>query len=393
MTGTGASPEAASVVQVSFEGPGGQRRSTVAFRLVLAIPHFLYAGVLVVLAYVVVVIGWFAALFTGRLPAGLADFLARIVQYVTQVNAYGYYLLTDRYPPFELGRSDYPVSVDLPAEVRLNRAAVLFRLLLMVPAGLVLLVLVYGVGVVVFVGWLLTLMMGRLPVPLFEAFAAVLRYQVRLYAFAALLTSEYPRGLFGDRPGHVAPATDAPGTHPPYVPPYSPGGVALGPSSTPRITTLVLSTGAKWIVGLMLAFGAALLIGLTVLAATSTDTETADRLEESYARLDREAQRYGAETQRCALGGGLECLHRANRELAEAVRAFQSDLRSLDYSDVAIEDAERVDRDATEVIRTLEEMATATEPGQYDRLVRRFQSQASRLDDDFETLLESVLYY
>ncbi|HEX2063332.1 MAG TPA: DUF4389 domain-containing protein [Acidimicrobiales bacterium] len=393
MTAPGAAAEAAPVVRVSFEGPGGQRRSTVAFRLILAIPHLLYAGVLGSVAFVVVAIGWFAALFTGRLPAGLADFLARVVQYVTQVNAYGYYLLTDRYPPFELGRSDYPVSVDVPRDVRLNRAAVLFRLVLMVPAGFVIQLLVYGLGVVVFVAWLLALMMGRLPVPLFEAFAAVLRYQVRFYAFAALLTSEYPRGLFGDRPGQVAPATDAVSTQAPYVPAYSPGGVSLGPSSTPRITALVLSKGAKWIVGLMLAFGAASTIGLAVLAATSTDTETADRLEESYARLDREAQRYGAETQRCALAGGLECLHRANRELAGAVRAFQSDLRSLDYSDVAIEDAERVDRDASDVIRTLEQMATATEPGEYDRLLRRFQSQANRLDEDFETLLESALYY
>ena len=393
MTGPGAGPEPAPIVWVSYEGPGRQRRWTIAFRLVLAVPHFLYAGVLGVLAFFVVVIGWFATLFTGRLPAGLADFLDRIVQYVTQVYGYGYYLLTDRYPPFELGRSDYPVSVDVPRDVRLNRAAVLFRLVLIIPAAVVIQLLTYGLGVVILVAWLLALMMGRLPVPLFEAFAAVLRYQVRFYAFVALLTSEYPRGLFGDRPGHLAPATDAPTAPAPHVPAYSPGGVGLGPSSTPRITTLVLSKGAKWIVGLMLAFGAALTVGLAVLAATSTDTETADRLEESYARLDQDARRYNTDTQRCALGGGLECLHRANEELADAVRAFQSDLRSLDYADIAIEDAEQVDRDATEVIRTLEQMATATEPSEYDRLLRRFQSQATRLDEDFQTLLEAALYY
>ena len=46
----------------------------------------------------------------------------------------------------------------------------------------------------------------RLPRSLFEAEAAALRYQLRAYAYFAMLTSEYPRGLFGD----PAPATDAP---------------------------------------------------------------------------------------------------------------------------------------------------------------------------------------
>ncbi len=362
------------MVWVGYEGPGPQRRLTVAFRLVLAVPHLLYAGVLALVASVLVVIGWFAALFTGRLPRGIADFLARVVEYVTQVHAYGYMLMTDRYPPFELGRSDYAVSVDVPRDVELNRAAVLFRAVLMIPAGLVVTLLLNGLGVVVVLAWLLTLMMGRLPVPLFEAFAAVLRYEVRFYAYAAMLTSEYPRRLFGDRAGEGAPGADP------------------DPSSTPKIAALVLSRGAKWIVGLMLALGVLFGVAVNLVAIASIDTETADRLEQSYTRLEDAQRRYSLATQRCALGGGLECLHEANRELAGAVRSFQSDLRSLQYSEIAIEDAEEVDRDATEMIRTLEQLASTTDPSEYDRLLEQLDGQAEELDEDFATLYEAAFF-
>jgi hypothetical protein len=267
------------VVEVSYEGSGRQRRLTIAFRIILALPHLVYVALVTIAALVAVVAGWVAALALGRLPGGLADFLARVVQYVARVNAYGYLLLTDRYPAFDLGRDDYAVSVDIPRGVRLNRAAVLFRIVLLIPAMIVVQLIGNGLFVVEFVAWLLALMMGRLPVPLFEAFAAALRYQTRFYAYAALLTSEYPRGLFGDR-------RSAP------VPPYAaPDAVPFGPPSTselpppaappvtapprPRIRTLLLSRSAKVILGVVLALGA-FWIAVNVAAVVSSEPETAE---------------------------------------------------------------------------------------------------------------------
>jgi hypothetical protein len=179
------------VVEASYEGPGPQRRLTIAFRIILAIPHLVYVFLVTIAALVATIAAWFAALALGRLPDGLADFLARAVQYVARVNAYAYLLLTDRNPPFDLGHDDYAVSVDIPRRVRLNRGAVLFRIVLLIPTMIVVQFIGNGLFVVVLVAWLLALMMGRLPVPLFEAFAAVLRYQARFYAYAAMLTSEY----------------------------------------------------------------------------------------------------------------------------------------------------------------------------------------------------------
>ena len=58
----------------------------------------------------VAIIGWFGALFTGRLPVFAADFLAGYLRWLTRVFAYTI-LLTDVYPPFTLEDAEYPVRV------------------------------------------------------------------------------------------------------------------------------------------------------------------------------------------------------------------------------------------------------------------------------------------
>jgi Domain of unknown function (DUF4389) len=55
-------------VLVAFAGPAPQSRLTVLVRLILAIPQFVVVWLLGIAAMVVVLIGWFGALFTGRLP-------------------------------------------------------------------------------------------------------------------------------------------------------------------------------------------------------------------------------------------------------------------------------------------------------------------------------------
>src|SRR5207237_5942273 len=65
-------------------------RLTVFFRLLLAIPHFLWIALWGVAAVLALIVNWFATLFAGRSPDGLHDFLARFVRYATPVNAYAY---------------------------------------------------------------------------------------------------------------------------------------------------------------------------------------------------------------------------------------------------------------------------------------------------------------
>ena len=177
--------------------PGRQRRLTVLLRWLLLIPQFIAVWLLGIAAFVVVVIGWFGALVLGRLPEFAVAYLTGFLGYQTRVVANAM-LLVDRYPPFALqAPPDYPVRVELRPG-RLNRAAVFFRLLLVIPAAIVQGLLTAGWYVAAFFVWLIVLVLGRMPRPLFEATAAVLRYQMRVSAYLLLLTAAYPKRLFGD---------------------------------------------------------------------------------------------------------------------------------------------------------------------------------------------------
>ncbi len=68
----------------------------------LAIPHYIVLFVLYIAAFVVVVIAWFAILFTGRYPRGMFDFLVGVTRWQNRVVGYAFLLVTDRYPPFSL---------------------------------------------------------------------------------------------------------------------------------------------------------------------------------------------------------------------------------------------------------------------------------------------------
>jgi hypothetical protein len=68
----------------------------------LAIPHFIVLFFLWVAALVVVVLAWFAVLFTGRYPAGMFRFVEGVLRWDQRVIAYALVLTTDRYPPFSL---------------------------------------------------------------------------------------------------------------------------------------------------------------------------------------------------------------------------------------------------------------------------------------------------
>ena len=68
----------------------------------LALPHYIVLFFLGIAAFVVVVVAWFAILFTGRYPRGLFDFVVGVMRWSLRVSAYAILLTTDQYPPFSL---------------------------------------------------------------------------------------------------------------------------------------------------------------------------------------------------------------------------------------------------------------------------------------------------
>jgi hypothetical protein len=84
-------------VEALIAGPARQRRPKTAVRLLLAIPAWLMASAYGSLLNVCAVLGWFAALATGRMPRQLAAGGAQSLRYI--VAFYGYVLLlSDSYP-------------------------------------------------------------------------------------------------------------------------------------------------------------------------------------------------------------------------------------------------------------------------------------------------------
>ncbi|MEV3853885.1 DUF4389 domain-containing protein [Streptomyces sp. NPDC050095] len=191
-------PGAEPLPELDIPAPGRQHRLTVLLRLLMLLPHAFLLALLSVATVLVLPVAWCATLLLGRVPDPLERWLAGYLGYETRLNAAAM-LLTDRYPPFELSPAyGYPVQLRLHSSA-LNRLAVLFRLVLVVPAAVLGALAMAGWWAVSFLSWLVVLVLGRMPLPLFEASAAVLRYRMRVAAYLLLLTSSYPKRFFGDQ--------------------------------------------------------------------------------------------------------------------------------------------------------------------------------------------------
>jgi Domain of unknown function (DUF4389) len=187
--------------------PSPRNRLTCAIRLIMVIPQVFVLLLINILGFFAVVAAWFVALFTGRLDGVLREFLAGLLRWNIRVEGYLYFL-TDDYPPYGLDEEEqYPIRLAIPPSIELNRAAVLFRIFLVIPAAIVANVIGAGLWVVSIGSWFMLLATGRLPGPLFEATRAVVRYQERFYGYLIMLTPEYPWGPMGDETSLV-PATD-----------------------------------------------------------------------------------------------------------------------------------------------------------------------------------------
>jgi Domain of unknown function (DUF4389) len=440
-TGAGPAPDE---ILVAFAEPAPQNRLTVLVRIILAIPHLVVLYALGIAAEVVLIICWFAALFLGRLPEGMAGFLSGYFRWLVRVQAY-VFLLTDRYPPFELGEADYPVQI-LLRPGPLNRLAVFFRIILAIPAALLAALVVLGMEtIVMFVTWLIVLIAGQMPRPLYEAIAAGQRYYFRYTGYLFLLTGTYPWGLFGDQPG---PVTAPPGYQPPagygqpapgygqpapgygqpgYEPPAGygePGPGYAGPGydlagagagagqpagyGQPAVVSgwlggdqpwrLVLSSGAKGLVGMFLAIGLlvlalyAVLIGVAVSSNnTVSKAVAAASVQTSYAKLSTTVASFDSKISGC--GHKLSCVNRVDAQMSQAFQAFGSDMHGIAMPTPASSAASaRVQSDANQIAGDFQRLSTASSASQYQQTVAStgLEGLLSQFDADYRSLGQTL---
>lgn len=195
----------------------GRPRLTVLFRLLLAIPHFVWLLLWSVAVFFAAIAAWFAALVTARVPTALHRFLAAYVRYSTHVLAY-VFVIGRKFPGFTGRAGSYGIDLEIAPPERQSRWRILFRIFLAIPA-LILNSALGGVALIVGVfGWWFALVTGRMSEGLRNLGAACLRYSAQTSAYVFLLTDRYP---------YAAPVLHAKGPaepeqHPPhayYAPP------------------------------------------------------------------------------------------------------------------------------------------------------------------------------
>jgi uncharacterized protein DUF4389 len=167
-------------------------RVTVLFRLLLAIPHFVWIALWSIAVVFAVFVAWVAALVTGQVPAGLHRFLAAYVRYAVHLQAY-VFVVGRRFPGFT-GQPGYGIDLEIDPPRPQRRLVTLFRLVLAIPA----LLLAGALGGVLFVagflGWWYALVRGRMPEGLRNLGAICIRYGEQTSAYVLLLTDRYPYG-------------------------------------------------------------------------------------------------------------------------------------------------------------------------------------------------------
>jgi hypothetical protein len=95
-------PDYPARTRIDYPPNGKIARWRVLFQYILAIPHFIVVGFLFIAEYIIIVIAFFSILFTRKWPRSMFDFTVGIMRWRTRANAYGYFWMTEQYPPFSL---------------------------------------------------------------------------------------------------------------------------------------------------------------------------------------------------------------------------------------------------------------------------------------------------
>src|SRR4051812_185217 len=317
-------------------------RLTVAFRIILAVPHIIVLYALNLALEIVGLISWFAALFTTEVPQGLHDFMVGIIGWQTRVAAY-VALLTDRYPPFALTPDSYDVTYSTTKE-RFNRAAVFFRFFLALPAFLLLELMFVGYVLVGIVTWFIVLISGRMPAALFDANAGVVRYLARVQSFFWLVTPASPAGLFKEEPSGYG--TEAENTAP----------------QPPRQTSAAKQLIVTFIV--IGALGAASLFSVAAVAGAKQahNLNELRRAHDRVVAVDRQAQQCGP--------GDLNCVHTVGSQQAASFRAFERKLESLDLPSSANGEKAELELTTRTLIGAFDQIAAAPSIAQLQQITQ-----------------------
>jgi len=225
-------------VQLVVEDDLHRSRLTVFFRLLLAIPHYIWIALWSVAVFFVSIVQWAYTLAAGHPSPAMHRFMCSYIRYATHLEAY-LHLVGNPYPGFTGEEGEYPIDLTLPPPGPQNRVVTFFRIFLALPA-LLLNTVLFGVpgggfnaransrggnasfrgssssGLVTaaaFLGWFASLVQGRMPKGLRDAGAYGIGYGAQSLAYLLFVTDRYP---YAD-PTSLLQAVDPPAVHPVHI--------------------------------------------------------------------------------------------------------------------------------------------------------------------------------
>lgn len=180
--------------QYSYESTYTESRNrlTVAFRIILAIPHMIISYVWGIFAQIIAIVQWFIILFTGKRNEGIWNLHQQWLGYTGRV--YGYMgLLFDEYPPFGTSAGNLPLTTSIENEVPANRLTCALRLIWAIPAIIISAIIGIGLFFVVIVSWFAIVITGKHPRGMWDFVLRGLRYSLQTNAYTYLMTDTYPK--------------------------------------------------------------------------------------------------------------------------------------------------------------------------------------------------------
>ena len=221
-------------VKLVVEDDLERNRVTVFFRLILAIPHFLFLFFWTIAVALASIVNWVITLVAGIPPAGLHRFMSAYVRYVAHLNSY-LWLVGNPYPGFVGEEGEYPIDIVLPPRTPQTRWKTLLRVFLAIPALFLSTALggsvnvqvpsggsrrgTNGVGggalgfAVAILGWWASLIRGRMPKGLRDAGAYSIGYSAQCLAYLLLVTERYPNA----DPTSLLATVERPPVHPVHL--------------------------------------------------------------------------------------------------------------------------------------------------------------------------------
>ena len=192
--------EAPKAYPVNIQGSLDEPLSRWLFlvKWLLVIPHLIVLFFLWIAFVVAVIIAFFAILFTGRYPRNLFDFNVGVLRWSWRVLFYSYQALgTDMYPPFTLESVEYPADLSVAYPEQLSRGLVLIKWWLLAIPHYIIVGIFQGdgvglMGILVLIAAVVNLFTGRYPRDIFDLVIGLNRWAIRVTAYVAFMTDEYP---------------------------------------------------------------------------------------------------------------------------------------------------------------------------------------------------------